>query len=78
MKTMAIWRYEVGFGKSCEDKEAFKSRHGAIMPWQLAYDLIRSYSRPGQLGFGRMRRYGNNRCGGFDVRSSVSALRAVG
>ena len=44
-----IWEYEVGWGKSCEDKEAVKSRHGAIMPWQLAYDLIRTYSRPGKL-----------------------------
>lgn len=45
----AIWRYEVGFGKSCEDREAVKSRHGAIMPWQLASDLIRTYSKPGKL-----------------------------
>src|SRR5271157_1105350 len=44
-----IWEYEVGWGRSCEDKEALKSRHGAIMPWQLAYDLIRSYSHPGKL-----------------------------
>jgi len=44
-----IWEYEVGWGKSCEDREAVKSRHGAIMPWQLAYDLIRTYSRPGKL-----------------------------
>jgi hypothetical protein len=44
-----VWDYEVGWGKSCEDKEAIKSRHGAIMPWQLAYDLIRTYSRAGNL-----------------------------
>lgn len=44
-----IWEYEVGWGKSCEDKEAIQSRHGAIMPRQLAHDLIRSYSRPGKL-----------------------------
>jgi DNA methylase len=44
-----ICEYEVGWGKSCEDKEAVKSRHGAIMPWLLAYDLIRTYSRPGKL-----------------------------
>ncbi len=44
-----IWEYEVGWGKSCEDKEAMKSRHGAIMPWQLAHDLIRTYSRSGNL-----------------------------
>ncbi len=44
-----IKEYEVGWGKSCEDLEAVQSRHGAIMPWQLAYDLIRTYSRPGNL-----------------------------
>ena len=44
-----IWVYEVGWGKFCEDKEAVKSPHGAIMPSQLAYDLIRTYSRPGKL-----------------------------
>jgi DNA modification methylase len=44
-----LLEYEVGWGKSCEDKETFKSRHGAIMPWQLACDLIRTYSKPGSL-----------------------------
>jgi hypothetical protein len=44
-----ILEYEVGWGKSCEDQEAVRSHHGAIMPWQLAYDLIRTYSRPGNL-----------------------------
>lgn len=44
-----IWDYEVGWGKSCEDKEAIKSRHGAIMPWQLAYELIRTYSNAPDL-----------------------------
>jgi DNA modification methylase len=44
-----IWNYAVGWGKNCEDKEAVKSRHGAIMPWQLAHDLIRSYSGAGDL-----------------------------
>ena len=44
-----LWEYEVGWGKSCEDNETFKSRHGAIMPWQLAYDLIRTYSKPGKI-----------------------------
>jgi site-specific DNA-methyltransferase (adenine-specific) len=44
-----VWEYDTGWGKNCEDKEALQSRHGAIMPWQLAYDLIRSYSRPGKL-----------------------------
>ena len=44
-----IWDYEVGWGKSCEDNEAIKSRHGAIMPWQLAYELIRTYSNATDL-----------------------------
>ena len=44
-----IWEYEVGWGKSCEDMEAIRSRHGAIMPLLLAYDLIRTYSRPASL-----------------------------
>jgi hypothetical protein len=44
-----LWEYEVGWGKSCEDKQAQSSPHGAIMPWQLASDLIRTYSRPGTL-----------------------------
>lgn len=62
-----IWEYEVGFGKSCEDKEAFKSRHGAIMPWQLAHDLIRSYSRPANLVL--------DVCGGLGT-TGVAALMA--
>jgi site-specific DNA-methyltransferase (adenine-specific) len=44
-----LLEYHVGWGKSCEDKETFKSRHGAIMPWQLAHDLIRTYSTPGSM-----------------------------
>lgn len=44
-----IWEYAVGRSLSCEDRETFKSRHGAIMPWQLAHDLIRTYSKPGKL-----------------------------
>jgi DNA methylase len=48
-ETDGVLEHEVGWGKSCEDKEAVSSRHGAIMPWQLAYDLIRTYSRPGNL-----------------------------
>jgi DNA modification methylase len=44
-----VWEYSVGWALSCEDRETFKSRHGAIMPWQLAFDLIRTYSRPGKL-----------------------------
>ena len=43
----SIWRYDVGFNKSTRDKIAFQ--HPAIMPEQMAEDLIISFSRPGDL-----------------------------
>lgn len=41
--------YPVGGTTTCEDRAAIYSRHGAIMPRKLAYDLIRTYSKPGKL-----------------------------
>jgi site-specific DNA-methyltransferase (adenine-specific) len=44
-----VWFYDVGGGKSTKDRYA--SRHEALMPEQMARDLIISWSRPGDLIF---------------------------
>lgn len=62
-----IWAYPVGGTTTCEDRAAINSRHGAIMPRKLAYDLIRTYSRPGSLVL--------DICGGTGT-TGVAALEA--
>ena len=42
-----VWAYEVGSGKSTEDVSAYE--HGAVMPVELARDLIKSYSSAGDV-----------------------------
>ena len=42
-----VWEYLVGWMKLCEDQAAYE--HGAVMHLDLARDLIRSYSRAGDL-----------------------------
>ena len=47
-----VWRYNSGFNKTSKDKFAFE--HPALMPEQMAEDLILSFSRPGELVFDPM------------------------
>jgi DNA modification methylase len=42
-----VWEYLTGWMKMCEDQAAYE--HGAVMHLDLARDLIRSYSRSGDL-----------------------------
>ena len=42
-----VWEYLIGWMKMCEDQAAYE--HGAVMHLDLARDLIRSYSRAGDL-----------------------------
>ena len=47
-----IWFFSGGLHNSTEDKEAYS--HPAILPEQLAYDHIISWSNPGDLVFDPM------------------------
>src|SRR5208337_5433970 len=42
-----VWEYLIGWMKMCEDQAAYE--HGAVMHRDLPRDLIRSYSRAGDL-----------------------------
>jgi DNA modification methylase len=48
-----VWRYTVGYGHTTTDKEAHE-QHPALMPEELAQDLIRSFAKPGELVFDPM------------------------
>ena len=43
----AIQFYNIGLNNTCKDKDANKIQHGAMMPEQLAEDLIIAYSNKG-------------------------------
>jgi DNA modification methylase len=44
-----IWYYDVGWGKTTKDEDAFE--HPALMPERMAQDLILSWSKPGDVIF---------------------------
>lgn len=48
-----VWRYKVGYGHTTTDREAH-GHHPALMPEELAKDLILSYSRPDDFVFDPM------------------------
>ena len=47
--TLAAGLLSAGFDYLADDLIALSAPDGAIMPWQLAYDVIRTYSMPGSL-----------------------------
>jgi DNA methylase len=44
-----LWHYNSGWNKTFSEKWLADANHGGIMHLQLARDLIRAYSRPGEL-----------------------------